>query len=104
MYQGDQSLEMIRPTLAGLVGNKSPEGKSSHFPTLTGLKQKDASQCQEASCVRGDSRKTQWNSLKLTMVTVSPLLLAGRNTSLHLVVRRLASAVVEVTAWPNLSK
>lgn len=46
----------------------------------------------------------EWNGLKLTMVTVPPLLLAGRNTSLHLVVGRLASTVVEVTAWPNLSK
>lgn len=38
------------------------------------------------------------------MVTVPPLLLTGRNTSLHFVMRRLASAVAEVTAGPHLSK
>lgn len=46
------------------------------------------------------NRRNSWSS----MVTVASLLLAWRNTSLHFVVRRLASTVVEITAWPNLSK
>lgn len=80
--------------------------KKGNQATLTpgGHKQKDAWQCQEASWLTGGLEHAGTISNLRTVVTVTPLLLAWRDASLHFVVRRLASTVVEVTAWPNLSK
>lgn len=45
-----------------------------------------------------------WRNSWSSVVTVPSLLLTWGNTSLPFVMRRLASAIAEVTVWPHLSK
>lgn len=45
-----------------------------------------------------------WKWELLTVITVPPLFLARRYASLNFVMRRLSSAIIKITTWPNFGK